>query len=108
MTEARLYGASSLDLEEGCALLQAAVAARFEAHESLYRGGKYYRLRTRDDVELVLQLNFIEDDGEATESDFPQATLLLYVHGNNNAVASTASCIESARGGFELLLRTSG
>ena len=47
-----------------------------ETHESEYRGGDYFRLE-KDGVKLVLQKNFMEDDGDVTEAEYPDADVLL-------------------------------
>ena len=51
------------------------------AHESSYRGGDYYRTEVGD-ADVILQINFVDDDGQRAEPDFQTHDLLLYLDGD--------------------------
>lgn len=68
-----VYG-SPLALEPALRKAEAALGVSFEPHESLYRGGGYYR----SGDSFVLQCN-AELDDELAEPEFPNAVTVLYV-----------------------------
>ena len=72
-------------LDEVRSEIESVLAVRLVAHESDYHGGDYFK-GAIDGVDLVLQTNFVEDDGEPTEAEFPDAAVLLYVNGAQAAV----------------------
>jgi hypothetical protein len=55
-------------------------------HESEYHGGNYFRYDA-DNVSLLLQENFVEDDGERTEAEFPDSRLLIRIDGSVEVVS---------------------
>lgn len=82
-----VYGFTGLELEQAKTLMEQALDVRLSLHESLYRGGAYYRLVDEDEVELVIQRNYDCLDEELTESEFPEITVLLYLDGAGRAEA---------------------
>ncbi|MEW8229310.1 MAG: hypothetical protein AB2745_03225 [Candidatus Thiodiazotropha endolucinida] len=85
MKKSDLYGFYGMNLGLVHSQVEEALGICLEARESGYYGGDYYLLKG-DDISLVLQENFVEDDGELTEDDYPDASILLYV----NATAELA------------------
>ncbi len=71
-----------------------------DAHESEYHGGDYFKI-SGTDFNVVLQTNFMEDDGEPTEAEFPGATLLVFVNGDEAKVDRMSSAL--LQNGFKLL-----
>jgi hypothetical protein len=85
MKKALLLGATASSIDEVRGAIEVSAGLSLAAHESAYRGGEYFR-GDLDGVSLVLQKNFIEDDGEPTEAEFPQVSLLIYLDGEVHAV----------------------
>lgn len=104
MKKSNLFGAA-LELDAAKAAVEDALGAAMEAHESEYHGGNYFRLE-QEGAKLVLQSNFIEDDGGATEAEHAEAQVLLYVDGEASNVDRVAALIAERLGSFKLL-RTS-
>lgn len=105
MKKSYLFGASNLGLDMARSAVEQALGSTLEAHESDYYGGDYYR-SDRDGMQLVLRTNFMEDDGEVTEAEYPDAAVLLYVDGDSNTVDGIATLVMERLISFELL-RTS-
>lgn len=105
MKKSNLFGASALDLDAARAVIEQVLGAALEAHESEYRGGDYFRLE-KSGAKLVLQANFLEDDGETAEAEHPDAGVLLYIDGDASAVDGLAALFVERQGSFKLL-RTS-
>lgn len=79
-----MYGFFGLDLEGARALVERALKVQLSPHDSVYRGGDYYRLKDGD-AELFLQRNYdCLDDGLA-EAEFPEVRVLLYIDGKQHA-----------------------
>lgn len=72
-------------MNETKAAFETAFNFSLSAHESAYHGGEYFRGEF-EGVDFLLQANFVEDDGEATEAEFPDARFLLYVNGGSAGV----------------------
>jgi hypothetical protein len=106
MKKSNLFGASALDLDAAKLAVEHAFSAAMEAHESAYRGGDYFRLG-RDGTELLLQTNFMEDDGEVTEAEHAEAQVLLYVDGEAENVDRVAAAIAKRLSSFRLLRASS-
>lgn len=80
-----LFAVAAADLKQAKLAIESVLNVQLSAHESEYFGGEYYR-GEGDSASFVLRENFIEDDGEPTEAEFPLAKLLLYVDGEERAV----------------------
>lgn len=85
MKKANLFAIIATDFEHAKLAIESALNVKLNAHESDYHGGEYYRGEYAG-INLVLQENFVEDDGERTEAEFPNVKLLLYVDGLENEV----------------------
>jgi hypothetical protein len=85
MKKALLLGTAASSIDEVRGALEVSAGLSLAAHESAYHGGNYFR-GDLDGVSLVLQTNFIEDDGEPTEAEFPEVSLLIYLDGEVHAV----------------------
>ena len=83
--KANLFSLNHLDLLEAKNLLEEALGIALIAHESDYHGGDYFKMSSLD-FNIVLQTNFMEDDGETTEAEYPDALLLLYINGDEIVV----------------------
>jgi hypothetical protein len=103
--KSNLFGASLLELDAARLAVEHALGTPMESHESAYRGGDYFRLE-KTGVKLVLQTNFMEDDGEVTEAEYPDADVLLYLDGDSNDVDGMATLVIARLNSFKLL-RTS-
>jgi hypothetical protein len=90
MKKALLLAAVASTIDEAKGAIEASAGVSLAAHESAYRGGDYFR-GDFDGVNLVLQTNFIEDDGEPAEAEFPEVSLLIYLDGEIRAVDLVAS-----------------
>lgn len=80
----RLYGFVNTDLEDARSIVEAVTGRRLAPHESLYHGGDYYRL-AEGDAELILQRNYDCVDDNLSETDFPDAAVLIYLAGGDLA-----------------------
>ena len=80
MKKAILLAPRGSTLDEVRVAVEAAFKFSLSAHESAYHGGDYFRGEI-DEISFLLQANFVEDDGEVTEAEFPDADFLLYVNG---------------------------
>ncbi|MCC8442378.1 MULTISPECIES: hypothetical protein [Xanthomonas] len=83
-------------LSEARNLFDSSYGILLDAHESEYRGGEYFRCEI-DGVVLALQENFLEDDGEKTEAEFPKSEYLLYMDGDDVAVDKVLSRISEGK-----------
>lgn len=106
MKKSNLFGASALELDAAKVAVEHALCAVMEAHESEYRGGDYFRSE-QDGAKLVLQTNFMEDDGEVTEAEHAEAQVLLYVDGEAGNVDRVAALIAERLSSFRLLRASS-
>jgi hypothetical protein len=80
-----VFDIAGSDLDKVRSEVESVLAVRLIAHESDYHGGDYFK-GTLGGVSLVLKSNFLEDDGELSEAEFPDAAFLLYVNGAQSAV----------------------
>jgi hypothetical protein len=92
MKKATLFAMEVPDVEQARLAVESALKAKLDAHQSDYHGRNYYR-GNFSGAGLILQENFIEDDGEPTEAEFPSAKLLLYVEGVDSDVDSAVAAL---------------
>lgn len=85
MNKAVLLSIDLAEIEPARFAIEQVLGCRFSAHQSDYRGGDYHRCDF-ESVEMVLQENFIEDDGERTEASFPEVKLIVYLDGPRDRV----------------------
>jgi len=100
-----LYGFRDADLDEQRRVLEEALTVQFEARESLYRGGAYYRYRIAGEADLVLQCNYDALDDEPAEEDHPEMKIILYVDGDPDCVGGFESEISERVSSAEMLRR---
>ena len=105
MKKSNLFGASGVELDAVRSMVKQALGASLEAHQSDYRGGDYFQSEMSG-TKLVLQENFMEEDGEVTEAQYPDANVLLYLDGEASNVDAVSALIEGKLSDFRLL-RTS-
>ena len=97
---ANLFGIETGELGNVRMQVEKILGVSLEAHDSEYHGGDYFK-GSGADFNIVLQTNFMQDDGEPAEAEFPHALLLLYVNGDEARVNKMdTALIES---GFKLL-----
>ena len=99
----RVYGFAESDLERARSIVERFIDAQMSPHNSLYRGGDYYRYQDGD-AELTLQRNYDGLDDDLAEEEFPDAAILLYVAGGERA-NHLAARLEAAGGQVKLLTR---
>lgn len=75
-----IYGQRDSDLKKALSAIQQALSIRFEAHQSYYRGGEYYKFSSHDGENFILQKNFNSIEAEWTERDFEEMGVILYVN----------------------------
>lgn len=104
--KSNLFGAVAQELDIARAAVENALGVVMERHESEYRGGDYFLLE-KEGAKLVLQANFMEDDGEVTEAEYPDAGVLLYMDGESSAVDGLVTHVADRLSSFRLLRSSS-
>ena len=82
-----LFGSRKLQLLEVAGLIRSATGIELELHESGYRGGDYYRSLGFKGGEIIVQINFEDNEGYLTETDFEDYQTLVYVNGGSDEIA---------------------
>jgi len=95
-----LYGVETGELDNFRDEMEKILDVSFSAHESEYHGGEYFRLAEMD-LNVILQENFMEDDGEVTEAEFPEQELLIYISGDEIRVCEVSDVLR--KNNFSLL-----
>ncbi len=81
-----IYGLETEDYKSALSAIEQVINAKFEARESYYRGGTYYRCGHDPEKEnFVIQRNFNPIEQEWNEEDFKQMKILLYVNRTEHA-----------------------
>lgn len=75
-----LYGFLQRDLEQVRTELEAALGIHFAPHDSMYRGGLYYRHDRSCSESFELQNNYNPEEEAYTEEQFAEYPILLYVN----------------------------
>ena len=102
---AMLLDAKELDLVRAKEKFEAALDLKLVPHESEYHGGSYFRYDF-DGISLILKENFVEDDGETAEAEFPLSKVLVYLSGEAETVSDLVTKLtESNR--LAVVLRSS-
>lgn len=86
-----LYGVSGMELAEVARILGGLLGVRLEERESSYRGGVYFRGELATDGEVLVQLNWADEDGELAEPEFPEFVILVYVNSVSAEMAGSIS-----------------
>ncbi|RZD71844.1 hypothetical protein C0Q57_05975 [Streptomyces albidoflavus] len=86
-----LYGSKSLDLQAARDNLAASLGISFSCRESDFKGGEYYLARRQGFEKLTIEANWMDEDGEFVEQDFPDFPVLVYV---SNPVESVQSILD--------------
>lgn len=95
-----LFGSKSLSLEDERDRLELLLGVNFEARESVYRGGSYFRANGSASESLLLRHNFDILDKEVYEPAFSDRTILLLV---NETARSDVFLRALGGSGFDLL-----
>jgi cytosine/adenosine deaminase-related metal-dependent hydrolase len=95
-----LYGWRGLNLQVARLRVEAALGVTLELHDSIYRGGDYYRTGPKFGESFILQTN--RELEELMEPSFPEHDVLLYVDLAEEPTAIEA-CLKPT--GAELLRR---
>lgn len=74
-----LYGFEHDNLEVARIAIEQALGINFNAHESMYMGGEYYRWDASGKEVFVLTKNYNSFEEELNERDFPKIGVLFYV-----------------------------
>ena len=97
-----LYGFSSSDINEAKNLLEGALDIKFEAHDSSYQGGDYFRSMEITDEHFVLKRNIDPYDNEPVEMLFPGYPILFYVNDTSRSADLQGQMAQKAKS-FDLL-----
>lgn len=75
---------------------------QFEARESDYQSGEYFRAGNRAGENFELKKNLDPFDGDPLETKFPEFPTLLYINATSRS-AALKEIMEHASAGFALL-----
>lgn len=73
-----LYGSTALELEDLEALVAERLGLEFSAHDSSY-WGPYSSWSASPGEQIRITTNFVDEDGELLEEDFPAYRSFVYV-----------------------------
>jgi hypothetical protein len=96
-----LYG-SKLSLAEAKEILEELLTLQFEARESAYQCGEYFRVGNRAGEHFKLKKNADPFDGDPVEMKFPEFPTLLYINATSRS-EELREIVEHARGSFAFL-----
>jgi hypothetical protein len=99
-----LYG-SRLPLANAKDYLENALKLRFEARESLYQGGAYFRATGEAAEHFDLKQNVDPFDGDPVESNFPSYPTLLYINSKSGRALELEATLDAKPREFFLLKR---
>jgi hypothetical protein len=98
--KANLLGLEVGELHAVRERVESILGLSLDAHDSEYHGGDYFKTSAAD-YNVVVQTNFVEQDGEPTEAEFPNETLLVFVNGDEATVDRMSAVL--LENGFKLL-----
>jgi hypothetical protein len=75
-----MYGFVQDGLEQVRSDVESMLNIQLAPHDSMYRGGLYYRLGNPGAENFVLQKNYNFEEQEYTEEQFSEYAILLYVN----------------------------
>jgi hypothetical protein len=96
-----LYG-SEVSPAEAKEILEEILTLQFEARESDYQNGEYFRAGNKAGEHFELKKNTDPFDGDPVEIKFPEFPTLLYINATSRSEELT-KVLGHARGGFTLL-----
>lgn len=96
-----LYG-SKLSPVDAKVLLEEILRLEFEARESDYQSGEYFRAGNRVGESFELKKNLDPFDGDPLEMKFPEFSTLLYINATSRSSA-LKEIMERAGASFNLL-----
>ncbi|WP_329136573.1 hypothetical protein OG552_25085 [Streptomyces sp. NBC_01476] len=73
-----LYGSVEKSLLAVVQNLASALQVEFRKRASSYKGGVYYLASDGGSAKVIVQTNFVDDDGYFTEQDFKNYPTLIY------------------------------
>jgi len=73
------YGSRDMNLDSIRRAIETALGVEFHLHDSLYRGGDYYRCEDTPPERFILQRNHDLLDDEPAERDYSEYPVILYV-----------------------------
>ena len=91
-----LYGFPSADIVEAKCLLEQALDIKFEAHDSDYQGGEYFRNGKTTDENFVLKRNIDPYDSEPAELSFPKHPILFYINDISRSLDLQGQIVQKA------------
>jgi len=101
MTTFILYGCKA-SLAEAKGILEELLSLQFEARESTYQCGEYFRVGNRAGEHFEIKKNADPFDDDPAEMNFPEFPTLLYINATSRS-DELREIMEHARGGFALL-----
>lgn len=101
MTTYILYG-SKVSPVEAKGVLEELLTLQFEARESDYQNGEYFRAGNKTAEHFELKKNADPFDGDPVEMKFPEFPTLLYINATSRS-EELKEILEHARGDFALL-----
>jgi hypothetical protein len=103
MTNYDLYGSLLRDINTAKKFLETKLEIKFDAHESFYQGGEYFRYGKTGGENFLLKQNIDLNDNKPAEMLFPEYPILFYV--NNTFRAADLQCLVEQNAGDFVLLR---
>ncbi len=79
-----LYGSKELSLDELSALVSERLSLEFAKNDSMY-WGPYDVWRASANEEIRITTNFVDEDGDLLEGDFPEHRSFVYVSNSSKA-----------------------
>ena len=77
-----LYGAMSLSMKELCIKVEKVLSIKFDLHDSMYRGGDYYRaglLGSNEEIAIQLNRFVLYDEEETAEPSYSEYPVILRI-----------------------------
>lgn len=103
MRSSDLYGIRIGNLAEAALRLERVLGLKFTLHESVHRGGDYYRYEIPRKELLILQHNIDPINGGAAEPELQDYALLLYIEVTERSDEIQALLVKELRSHMALL-----
>lgn len=97
MNKYSLYGINGTPLCQVAVFLGDLLQVDFQERESSYKGGKYFLAQTREELEVSVESNWVDDEGYASEPEHANYEILVYVNRANEAVFKSISGVEGLK-----------